>query len=243
VQFYAALALVLVLAGLVLDLQGPSLAAVSAAFAVLAVAGWSRYGKLYLLLHGVAYLLVAGVASLAFRYGAWALFASPERWVAPTAAMEAVVVAAALAAWLAAQRPHPAGDLPADALRVAIVVVLVWAAAGCITGLVAPLLARSADGVVDLGVLATVRTGVLAAATLLVAWGAHRDRLREWTWLVYPLLVLIGLKMVAQDFKHSRPSTLFIALALYGIALILAPRLRRARGRSTLTGGTGHAPA
>jgi hypothetical protein len=34
--------------------------------------------------------------------------------------------------------------------------------------------------------------------------------------------------MVAQDFNDSRPATLFIALACYGAALILAPRLRRA---------------
>ena len=243
VHFYAALALVLVLAGLVLDLQGSLLAAVSAAFAVLAVAGWSRYGKLYLLLHGVAYLLVAGIASHAFSYGAWALFASPERWVAPTAVAVATIVAAALAAWLAAQRPHPHGGLPASGMRVVIVVALVCAAVGCITGFVAPVLAQSVDGIVDLGVLATLRTGVLAAATLLIAWGARHDRLREWVWLVYPMLVLIGLKMVAQDFKHSRPATLFIALALYGIALILAPRLRRGRGQSTLTGGPGHAAA
>jgi heme/copper-type cytochrome/quinol oxidase subunit 2 len=128
-------------------------------------------------------------------------------------------------------------------MRVVIVAALAWAAVGCITGFLAPVLAQSVDGIVDLGVLATLRTGVLAAATLLIAWGARHDRLREWAWLVYPMLVLIGLKMVAQDFKHSRPATLFIALALYGIALILAPRLRRGRGQSTLTGGPGHAAA
>jgi hypothetical protein len=50
---------------------------------------------------------------------------------------------------------------------------------------------------------------------------------------VYPLLVLVGLKMVAQDFKYSRPATLFIALAVYGIALIVAPRLRRGRSRTS----------
>jgi hypothetical protein len=33
--------------------------------------------------------------------------------------------------------------------------------------------------------------------------------------------------MAAQDFMHSRPATLFVALALYGVALIMAPRLRR----------------
>jgi hypothetical protein len=112
-------------------------------------------------------------------------------------------------------------------MRLVIAVGLVWTAAGCVTGLLAPVLASSADGVVNLGALTTVRTGVLAAAALLVAWVARQDRFREWAWLVYPLLVLLGLKMVAQDFKHSRPATLFIALALYGIALIIAPRLRR----------------
>jgi hypothetical protein len=74
---------------------------------------------------------------------------------------------------------------------------------------------------------------VLAIATLSIAWGARHGRFKEWAWLVYPLLVIVGLKMVAQDFKYSRPATLFIALALYGIALIVAPRLRRARDRAS----------
>jgi hypothetical protein len=125
-------------------------------------------------------------------------------------------------------------------MRVVIVVALVWLATGCATGFLAPLLAGAADGTVDLGVLATVRTGVLAAATLLVAGIARRERFREWAWLVYPLLVLVGLKMVAQDFKYSRPATLFIALAVYGIALIVAPRLRRGRsGTSAPAAGQG----
>jgi hypothetical protein len=231
VHFYAALALVLVLAGLALDLSAQWLGAVSAAFAVLAVAGWSRYGRLYLLLHGVAYVLASGISSHALGYGAWALFANPQHWVVPSAAMEIMVVAAALAAWLAARRPHPDGGMPASGMRLVIVVTLVWAAAGCITGLLAPMASRLADGTVDLGALATVRTGVLAVAALLVAWVGRRAGFREWVWLVYPLLVLIGLKMVAQDFKYSRPATLFIALAFYGIALIVAPRLRRGRER------------
>jgi hypothetical protein len=83
-----------------------------------------------------------------------------------------------------------------------------------------------------------LRTGVLAVAALLVAWASRQARFREWAWLVYPLLVVIGLKMVAQDFKFSRPATLFIALALYGAALIVAPRLRRGGERPVTTAGT-----
>lgn len=231
VQFYAALALVLVLVGLVLDLRAQWLAGVSAAFAVLAVAGWVRFGRLYLLLHGVVYLLVASIASHALEYGAWAIFASPQSWAAPTVATVVVTVATALAAWLATRRAQPEGGVPASVLRVVIAVALLLTAAGCGVGVVAPLLSGSAEGGVDLGVLATVRTGVLAILALLVAWSARQERFREWAWLVYPLLVIVGLKMVAQDFKYSRPATLFIALALYGIALIVAPRLRRARDR------------
>jgi hypothetical protein len=103
----------------------------------------------------------------------------------------------------------------------------VWTAGGSLIGYIAPLAGGMADGNVDTGVLATVRTGVLSLATLAIAWIGRRPRLREWGWLVYPLLVGTGLKLMAQDFKHSRPSTLFIAMALYGAALIIAPRLRR----------------
>lgn len=232
VEFYAALALVLVLAGLGLDLSAPWLAGVSAAFAVAAAAGWARFGRLYLLLHAVVYLMAASIAAQALDYGVWAIFASPASWTAPTTGAAAVAVAAALAAWLGMRRPWPDGGVPASVMRVVVAVALILTAAGCLVGVLAPLLAGSPDGGVHLGALATVRTGVLASVTLLVALGARQDRLREWAWLVYPLLVLVGLKMVAQDFKYSRPATLFVALALYGIALILAPRLRRTRERA-----------
>ena len=43
--------------------------------------------------------------------------------------------------------------------------------------------------------------------------------------LVYPVLALGGIRLLVDDFRHSEPSTLFIALALYGIALALGPRL------------------
>ena len=231
VQFYAALALVLLLAGLTLDLHGQWLGLAIAVLAVLAVAAWARHGRLYLLLHGAVYVMAAAVASGALAYATWALVANPETWTMPDVATVAVVVAAALAAWFAARRAQPEGGLPASVLRLAIAGVLVWAVSGSVTGYLAFLTVGSVEGKLDLGALATVRTGVLAAVTLLIAWGARHDRLREWAWLVYPLLVFIGLKMIAQDFKHSRPATLFIALALYGIALIVAPRLRRAGGK------------
>jgi hypothetical protein len=57
----------------------------------------------------------------------------------------------------------------------------------------------------------------------------------EGAWLVYPLLALTGLKFVLEDFRVGRPGTLFLAFALYGLALIVAPRLARRAGAAKET--------
>ena len=228
VYFYTTLALVLVLAGFTLVLGEQWLGVVFALLAVLAAGLWSRSGRLFLLLHGAAYIVAAGIVSGTLRYGTWTLAAGAAGpWALPGAVMLVVLVAGALSAWLAAAQQQTDGGEFASGLRFVIILVSVWAAAGCVIGYIAPIAGGLADRSVDPGVLATVRTGVLAVATLLIAWIGRHARFREWGWLVYPLLVGIGLKMMAQDFKFSRPATLFIAMALYGAALIVAPRLRR----------------
>jgi hypothetical protein len=237
--FYSTLALMLVLAGFTAMGREHWVATAFSMLGLIAVGMWSRTGRLYLLFHGAAYVVAASFASEALRYGAWALAASPVGpWLLPSAAMLVMLVAGALSAWLAAARPSPDGGALASVPRLVIVVVLVWVACGAVIGALAPVAAGSADRSVDLGALATLRTAVLAVAALLIAWASRRARFREWTWLVYPLLVVIGLKMVVQDFKFSRPATLFIALALYGAALILAPRLRRGGEKPRVTAGT-----
>jgi len=72
---------------------------------------------------------------------------------------------------------------------------------------------------------AALRTGVLAALSLLAAAGSRR--VRELSFLVYPLLALGGLKLLAQDLPLGRPATLVVSLMLYGGALIGAPRVSR----------------
>jgi len=235
VHFYMSLALVLVLAGLALDLPPAWMGTGSALFAVLAAWGWSRHGRPDLLVHTAVYVAAAAVATGALAYAGWSLLASPENWAAPAALMAVVVLAAAFSAYLAAGRPRPQGGVVASGLRFVLALALVWTASGWATGYLGFLAVLAADGKVDLGALATVRTGVLAAATLLVAAVARRERFHEWAWMVYPMLVFTGLKMVGQDFKYSRPATLFIALALFGLALILAPRLRRVARRPDQT--------
>jgi hypothetical protein len=226
-RFYTSLALVLVLAGFAIAIDGPWAGAAFALLAVAAIGLWSRQGATFLLVHGAIYLVAAGIVAGSLSYSVRTLVAGAEgAWEVPGAVMVVVLVASALSAGLAATRTPLHGDEVAIGTRFLIVIVFVWIAAGSLTGYIAPL-AGIGDQNVDPGVLATVRTGVLSLATLAIAWLGGHARLREWGWLVYPLLVGIGLKLMTQDFKHSRPATLFIALALYGAALIVAPRLRR----------------
>ena len=82
----------------------------------------------------------------------------------------------------------------------------------------------------EAGVLATVRTAVLACAAILLAVATRFERLAELGRLLYPVLALGGLKLVIEDFRYSHAGTLFVALALFGIALVAAPRLARRIG-------------
>jgi hypothetical protein len=124
-----------------------------------------------------------------------------------------------------ASAPSVVAHLP----RLLITILLVWSAGGWLIALIAPALPATA-GHADPGILATVRTSVLAAAALALAWAGRFERFRESAWLLYPLLATGGLKLLVEDLPRSRPATLFVALALYGGALIIAPRLSRGAG-------------
>ena len=232
--FYTTLALVLVLAGFTIAIGGAWLGAVFALFGLVGTVLWSRSGRLFMLLHGAVYIVAAGIASGSIVYALRTLVAGAEGpWTVPDVGMLVVLVASALAAGVAARRTIADGEDVAIATRFAVTIAFVWIACGGMIGFIAPVVGGLADRSVDPGVLATVSTAVLSVATLAIAWLGRHARFREWGWLVYPLLVGIGLKLVAQDFKHSRPATLFIALALYGAALIIAPRLRRRVDKAT----------
>lgn len=232
--YYTTLALVLVLAGAAITVDGAWLGVPFALFTAVCGGLWCRRGRLFMLLHTVAYAIAAGATSGAWAYGLRTLVAGVQGpWAVPEVGMLVVLLAAGLAAACAAARPLSGGDEVAIGARFVLTINLVWLAAGSLIGFIAPLAASLANQSLDTGILATVSTGVLAAAVLVAAGMGRQERLREWGWLVYPLLVGIGIKLVTQDLKHSRPATLFIALALYGAALIIAPRLRRRVGKVT----------
>jgi hypothetical protein len=82
----------------------------------------------------------------------------------------------------------------------------------------------------DPGAAAVARTAVLAALALALAVAGARLPLAEARWLVYPVVGLAGVKLLTHDVRLGRPATLVVSLALYGLVLVLLPRLTRASG-------------
>jgi hypothetical protein len=223
--FYASAGLAFVLAGAGFLLGAAPRGLFWAALAVACAAAGRRSGRLTLAAHAAAYAVVAALASGLLAHAAEAVFASPASpWnAAPPAA---VVVAAALgvAAWALGAVPARGAE---RAPRVVLLVVLAAGAAGLVVGWLVPSVAGAPGAGADAGVVATVRTVVLAlGAVALAALGRLRS-FGEARWLSWPVLGLAGAKLAIEDLPRSRPATLFLALAVYGAALILVPRLRR----------------
>jgi hypothetical protein len=74
-------------------------------------------------------------------------------------------------------------------------------------------------------------TVALSALTIAAALLASRWGVREAGWVVYPLLALTGLRVVLTDLASGRTVVFVIALAAYGAAMILSPRLLRTHHR------------
>lgn len=226
---YSTLGLVFTLAGSALLLPAPARAVAWSLAAGLA--GWQsvRRSRVTLSLHGAVYSLAAAGASGLLTAAVYA-FAAPAGTPWPPLAPVAFLALAAAAVVCALPVPHPAPFWkPYEGLtRVLQIAVFLWGAAGVGLHLLAPFLGKEP---VDAGLLATVRTAVLTAVALLLGWAARWPRLREAGWLVYPTLLLAAVKLLAEDFPQGRPATLFVALALCGLAFIFAPRLARREGQ------------
>lgn len=246
--FFAWTGLVLVLGGsaLLLPPVGRAVAwsALAVAFALLA----SRQRSVTLGFQAWVYVTAAATASGLLFHAADAFAASADGpWSPLRPAGWWVLAALTVAASL---------DLPAEspfwsrvetgAVKLLLLGVLAWGGFGVVCGALAHWVAgapAAEGGEASLAALALLRMAVVAAAALLLAWLGRFRRYREAAWLVYPVLVLGGFKLVLEDFLLGRAAELFGALALYGAVLILAPRVARSSQQASRRAGQGAADA
>jgi hypothetical protein len=214
--FYTSIALILVLASTAA--WDRSAALVWAALAVLVSWTARRAGHLALSWHGAIYVGAAAVGSGLVAAWPVAIGGAPAQ-TQSIGAMVAVF-AAACACWAA-----PATASTRVLVRLPRLAVALIATASALAALVSAALMMSNDP----GLIATARTAALVSAAVAAASVGRFPRFAEAGWLMYPLLVVGGMKLVLEDLPRSRPATLFIALAVYGTALIAAPRIAARR--------------
>ena len=220
--FYSSLALIFVIIGLDTALAGAPRAVALTAFAAFLAVAWSRSERVTLGGHAAVALVAASISGGLLRLAQAAfvgeLPGTELLWPAGlTLAVALVITGTAVAG---CRTPRVAwADVPA-------LVMAALALAG-----VAALITMALGGVFpvaqDAGLLGTVRTAVLSALAVGCALLNRPGRFSAVGKLAYPLLALTGLKLAVVDLQYSTPAMMFVALACYGTALVLTPKLRR----------------
>lgn len=224
--FYSTLGLVYVLAGSGLMLPHSAAAILWALLAVMMAAMSGSTGRVALSLQCTLLLFAAGIYSGILGTGLQALAggAGPG-W--PGLLGSQVTVALATVACLfipVAQQSERWGRL-AGLPQLIVLALSVWEVGGLIVVFVAPALAGAASAEPNLSVLASVRTAVLSVAAATLAVSSRHWRWPEARWLAYPLLILVAIKLFAEDFPHGNPASLFVSLAFVGSAVLLAAKV------------------
>ena len=220
--FNTSYALVGVLVGSWILLPVPAYAWVGIAV-LLTIAG-ARDRHACLSLHGTVFAVCAAAGSGLLGIAGYA-FAAPPSTPWPDIGVPALAALAAVAlTYLAPLEGGARQRLPRRIAKTLSLAVLLAGLDGVLVTLIVP----TGHGGMAPEWLAALRTGFISVSALLLAGLSRLDRFDEARALVYPLLVLGGLKILAEDFQHGRAVTLFVACAAYGLALIAVPRLRRA---------------
>jgi hypothetical protein len=224
--YYAYFGLVFVLAGTALLLPN-SIAAV--AWSLMAITmGWfsARAGWVSLSLQCTLLLVAAGIASGLLAVGFEAMVGDPASgWARPELVHFGVAIATVACLFIpVAQRSERWGVL-ANMPQIIVLALATWEVGGLIIVIGALTFGTLAGGAPDLAYVAALRTAVLSMAAITLAVSSRFNRWPEASYLVYPVLVLVCIKLLVEDFPHGRPASLFIALAFIGSALVLAARL------------------
>lgn len=224
--FYSSLALIFAMVGTWTALHGPARAMALTGIGIALAVAWSRSARATLGAHTAIALAAAaqdaGLATLGLAVFMGELpSASLSLWPALVAFG---VVLALSGSRLTACRGAKLSAADAPGLTLGLVAAV--GLAGFVTlgvGAVAAAVPLPVSG----DMLTTIRTAVLSMVAVGCARLARTGRFSAMGWLAYPLLAATGLKLVAIDLRSSRASTLFAALAFYGAALVLVPRLRK----------------
>jgi hypothetical protein len=216
-QTYAALGLLLVLAGTRIALPAPAAAAVWTALAVTRLA-WPRQA---LRGHATAYMFLALLASGTVTSAARILLGGDPP--APVPAALAWQGAAAALCWgIATRRQAP------RLFRAILASATVWLFSGILAVGLTSLYHTVFGALAPHAYCAMLRTAVLAVGALLLAAAVSRWKRSELAPLVYLLMILGAYRLLLVDLRQDIKAAVVLSLLVYGATLTLLPRLMQA---------------
>ncbi|MDX2411191.1 MAG: DUF2339 domain-containing protein [Woeseiaceae bacterium] len=230
--FYSTMGLLFVVAGSALALSPGNAAALWSLMALIMAWSSGRFDRVTLSLQCTFLLLAAGVGSGILTTG-WQALGGDVAVNWPPLQLWHLAVALTTVACLfipVAQRSERWG-VAAGLPQLIVLALSVWEVGGLMVVYLAPLLAQAGGAEPNLGVLAALRTAVLSVSSVTLALSSRYKRWPESRWLVYPVLILVAIKLFIEDFPNGQPATLFVALAFVGSSLLLVAKLLK-RGES-----------
>ena len=226
--YYTSLGLLLVLAGVMLPASRETAAIVWGLVGLVMASVGGRWKRITLRVHAAVFLCGAAVAAgLPWRVAeSFRDHAAAGAWLASPSGAVLLLLLVGYVILALSDRGRDVrwnGRLPRFA-------VLLPAVAGLGAAVVVVLSRLWPGGPPAETVEAGIRGFVLAAAAIALAAVARRQSLRELGWLVYPVLLLAGVRLLMVDLRLGSPSELVVSFGTFGIALILAPGLLRRAG-------------
>jgi hypothetical protein len=230
--FYAWLALILTLGGSYVVTGGVPVLLAWCALSVAAAVLGARYHRPTLYYHSAAFAVAAALLNVEVHGGLVALavevFTLPadQPWpritIPDLVITGSAVISFAVVALSKTDLEHPwRTQIP----RLVLALLAALGSAAVLLVLVLVYTMGSQPPEADAAVVAAARTGVIAGTAVVLAAVSRLTACFELRWLVYSLFIVASLKLFLEDLPQGQPSTQFLAFALYGIALILAPRL------------------
>lgn len=227
---YSTFGLLLTLAGSRILLSGAAAAVTWSVLAVAAIWVGGIFLRLTLKLHGGIYLMFALVASSALEQAAGLLVGS-RAWPggAPWAIWSGALAASLCYAMGTRQGAAVTPSWSSRTLRILISGTAVFLTAGIAAGLMTSGYHAVFGAEATHAYCATLRTLVLSAVALLLAWSGQRWERPEFSRLVYPVMALGAYRMIGVDLHQDRTAALFLSLLLFGGTLMVLPKLVRTR--------------
>jgi len=235
--YFASLALVLSIGGLATAASASLGVSALCGFAVIAAFLGARFDRITLRSHSAVYLAAAALLDGTVTRVLGAYLLPPASIARQPELTDLLVIAAAIVCYLAVAiaASRRSGGWLVRVPDFVIVSIALVGVGGVMLMVFTEIAGRS--GPVRAASVAAARSVIIALAAVgAAALGSLRDD-RALRWLVYPLLVLCGLKLLVEDLRHGRPTALFVAFAAFGISLIVAPRLLRSAAAPPPDGG------